>query len=209
MFELLSTLIFAGIAIFIAIRLYSTLGRREGHMEAPPASDPNARPSLSDVPQSHLRPAFEGRAAAGLEAIAAVDPGFDPESFTSGARAAYTMIVEAFAKGDLAALRPLLADKVYQRYADAIAARNERKQSVRTEIERIKAAEISEASHEGHIARVKVSFEAEIATETLGENGERVSGDLGTLNTVRENWVFERRTDNANPNWVLTGVAAV
>ena len=209
MFELLSTLIFAGIAIFIAIRLYSTLGRREGHMEAPPASDPNARPSLSDVPQSHLRPAFEGRAAAGLEAIAAVDASFDPESFTSGARTAYTMIVEAFAKGDLAALRPLLADKVYQRYADAIAARTERRESVRTEIERIKSAEITDASHEGHTARVKVSFAAEIATETLGETGERISGDLGRLNTVHENWVFERRTDNADPNWVLTGVAAV
>ena len=80
---------------------------------------------------------------------------------------------------------------------------------MRTEIERIKSAEISEASDEGMTARVKVSFVAEIATETLGESGERVSGDLGTLNTVRENWVFERRTDNPNPNWVLTGVAAV
>ena len=119
------------------------------------------------------------------------------------------MIVEAFAKGDLAALRPLLADKVYQRYADAIAARTERKESVRTEIERIKSAEITDASHEGHTARVKVSFAAEIATETLGETGERISGDLGRLNTVHENWVFERRTDNADPNWVLTGVAAV
>lgn len=209
MFELLSTVIFAGIAIFIAIRLYSTLGRREGHMEAPPAQDPKGRPVLSDAPQSRLRPAFEGRAAAGLEAIAAADVRFDPDSFVTGAQAAYKMIVEAFAKGDLAALRPLLADKVYQRYADAISARNERKESVRTEIDRIKAAEITEASHEGATARVKVRFEAEIATETLGETGERIAGDFGTLNTVRENWVFERRTDNSNPNWVLAGVAAV
>ena len=81
-------------------------------MAPPPASDPKGRAALSDVPQAHLRPAFEGRAAAGFEAIAAVDASFDPESFASGARAAYTMIVEAFAKGDLAALRPLLADKV-------------------------------------------------------------------------------------------------
>lgn len=209
MLQLLPTVIFAGIAIFIAIRLYSTLGRREGHMEAPPEQDPKARGVLSDAPQTHLRPAFEGRAAAGLEAIAAADPRFDPTSFVTGAQAAYTMIVEAFAKGDLAALRPLLADKVYQRYADAITARNERKESVRTEIERIKSAEITEASHEGAMAKVKVSFVAEIATETLGDTGERVAGDLGTLNTVRENWVFERRTDNSNPTWVLAGVAAV
>lgn len=209
MFELLSTVIFAGIAIFVAIRLYSTLGRREGHMEAPPAPEAKARSVLSDAPQTHLRPAFEGRAAAGLEAIAAADARFDPASFVTGAQAAYKMIVEAFAKGDLAALRPLLADKVYQRYADAIAARTERKETVRTEIERIKSAEITEASHEATTAKVKVSFVAEIATETLGEAGERVAGDLGTLNTVRENWVFERRTDNSNPNWVLSGVAAV
>lgn len=209
MFELLSTVIFAGIAIFIAIRLYSTLGRREGHMEAPPATESQARSVLSDAPQAHLRPAFEGRAAAGLEAIAAADVRFDPTGFITGAQAAYTMIVEAFARGDLDALRPLLADKVYQRYAEAIAARNERKQTVRTEIERIKSAEITEASHQDALAKVKVSFVAEIATETLGDAGERVAGDLGILNTVRENWVFERRTDNANPNWVLAGVAAV
>lgn len=209
MFELLSTVIFIGIAIFIGFRLYTTLGRREGHMGAPPTADTKARSMLSDTPQTHLRPAFEGRAAAGLEAIAAADSRFDPTGFVTGAQSAYTMIVEAFAKGDLEALRPLLADKVYQRYADAIAARAERKETVRTEIERIKSAEITEASHEGATAKVKVSFVAEIATETLGDTGERVAGDLGTLNTVRENWLFERRTDTSNPNWVLAGVAAV
>lgn len=208
MFDLLSTLFFAGIAVFIAFRLYTTLGRREGHME-PPSTETMARQAVLDEPQSHLRPAFEGRAAVGLEAIAAADSAFHPDNFIAGARTAYKMIVEAFARGDISALRPLLADKVYQRYADAITGREARGETVRTEIERIKAAEITEASHADHLAKVKVSFEAEIATETLDKDGQRISGDLATLNTVRENWVFERRTDRSDPNWVLSGVAAV
>jgi predicted lipid-binding transport protein (Tim44 family) len=209
MIETLSTLIFAGIAIFVAFRLYSTLGRREGHMEAPPARDLKGRVVQADGSPAHLRAAFEGRAAAGLESIAAADSSFDPVAFLEGAKAAYTLIVTAFARGDVAALRSLLADKVYDRYAEAISGRQAREETVRTEIERIKSAEILEASHEAGLARVKVGFETELATETTGKDGERISGDFSSLNTVRENWTFERRTDSADPNWVLAGVAAV
>ena len=115
----------------------------------------------------------------------------------------------SFASGDLKALRPLLADKVYDRYAEAITGRVTREETVRTDIERIKSAEILEASHEANLARVKVGFETELATETTGKDGQRISGDFSSLNTVRENWTFERRTDSSNPNWVLAGVAAV
>ena len=47
-------------------------------------------------------------------------PRFDPDQFLQGARAAFAMIVEAYAKGDKAALRPLLADEVFAQFAGAI-----------------------------------------------------------------------------------------
>jgi predicted lipid-binding transport protein (Tim44 family) len=207
MFELLPTLVFGAIAVFFAIRVYSALGRREGHMEPPPSHEQGGAKSAAASGAVHLRPAFEGPAAAGLEAIAAADPGFEPERFVEGARMAYTMIVEAFARGEKDALRSLLSTQVYDRYAEAIDGRVTRQEQVKTEIERIASAEIAEASHEDGLARVKVRFRAEIATETLDEKGERIAGDFSQLSTVRENWIFERRTDNSDPNWVLSGVA--
>ena len=49
----------------------------------------------------------------GLTAIRLADRTFDLKGFLQGARAAFAMIVEAYAKGDKAALRPLLAPEVF------------------------------------------------------------------------------------------------
>lgn len=207
MTELLASLIFGAIAVFFAFRLYSVLGRREGHMEAPRPAERTASDKDDKSTSPHLRPAFEGPAAAGLESIAAADPSFDPDRFLEGARLAYSLIVEAYAKGDKDSLQSLLSPTVFQRYADAIDGRLERHEHVRTEIERIASAEIAEATHTDGLARVKVRFRAEIATETTNAQGDRIAGDFAQLSTVRENWTFERRTDAHDPNWVLTGVA--
>ncbi len=207
MFELLTTLLFGAVAVFLAIRLYSVLGRREGHMEAPAPRDLDAGNPLKPDTASHLRPAFEGPAAAGLEAIARADTSFDPDLFLDGARKAYDMIVQAFAKGDRDTLKGLLAPRVYDRYEAAIAQREVKGETVRTDIERIRKAEIIEAGHTDHVAMIKVHFDAEIATETLDADGKVVAGDFSRLATVHEDWVFERRTDTANPNWVLVRVA--
>ncbi|MAK63836.1 MAG: hypothetical protein CMF75_03680 [Maricaulis sp.] len=207
MFELLSTLLFGAVAVFFAIRLYSVLGRREGHMEAPAPRDLDAAATDKPAQAGHLRPAFEGPAAAGLEAIAQVDHSFDPDLFLDGARKAYEMIVQAFAKGDRDTLNGLLAPRVYERYETAIAQREVKGETVRTDIERIRKAEIIEAGHVDHVATIKVHFDAEIATETQDSQGKVVAGDFSRLATVHEDWVFERRTDTQNPNWVLVRVA--
>ncbi|MAZ72229.1 MAG: hypothetical protein CMC70_03690 [Flavobacteriaceae bacterium] len=206
MFELLTTVLFGAIAIFFAVRLFNALGRSEGHMEAPASSDLKEQ-LAGDAPGAHLRPAFEGPAAAGLEAIARVDTTFAPEQFLDGARKAYAMIVDGFASGNKDALSSLLGDRVYARYAKAIDEREARGETTRTEIERIKKAEIADAALEDETARVTVHFIAEIATETTDADGKVTAGDFGRLATVSENWVFERRTDTDNPNWVLTRVA--
>ena len=50
-------------------------------------------------------------------------PDFDPEHFLTGAKAAYEMIVTAFAEGDRATLKNLLAPDVYEGFVAAIAER--------------------------------------------------------------------------------------
>jgi predicted lipid-binding transport protein (Tim44 family) len=209
MSELLTTLMLGGVALFLAYRLYTVLGRREGHMEQTQNLDSKPGKVGVEASGSHLRPAFEGPAAAGLESIAAFDKSFDPRNFLDGARAAYNLIVQAFADGDKNALRNLLAAPVYDRYSTAIDERLTRGERVKTEIERIASTEIIDASHENALASVTVEFNAEIATETVDADDNRVSGDLGQLTDVRESWVFVRRTDSLDPNWVLSSVARV
>lgn len=207
MTELFSLLVFAGVAVFFAIKLYGVLGRSEGHMEPPKAPEPKPKAHGAGDRLPPVRPAFEGPAAAGLEAIAQADSSFSPDGFLDGAGQAYRMIVEGFARGDKDTLRTLLADKVFDRYAAVIDERRAKGETAKTEIDRIVTTQIVDASAEDGVARMKVKFEADIASEVTGSDGQTVSGDLGQLSRVAEYWTFQRRLDTTDPNWVLASVA--
>ena len=214
--DILQILFFAGLAVFLAVRLYSALGKPQGRTHEDHVREERERAAASGAPaqpgpvpisdDTQPSPAFSGPAAEGLADIAAADRSFDPDGFSSGARQAYEMIVVAYAKGDRNALEPLLTERVKSAYDIAITQREEAGHIVTTEIERVKRAEIVEASLNDNRAKVRVAFSAEIASETRDGDGELVSGDLNQLNTVDEIWSFERDVTSGNPNWRLASV---
>ncbi len=73
-----------------------------------PPMQPAPRPSNATSGPGGIRATVMPTATPGVNAIRAADPSFDPLGFTAGARAAFTAIVEAFARGDTATLKPLL-----------------------------------------------------------------------------------------------------
>ena len=68
--------------------------------------------------------------ASGLDAIAAADGSFDAQHFVAGARAAYEMIVNAYAEGDRRTLKSLLSREVYDGFEAAIGEREKRGETV-------------------------------------------------------------------------------
>jgi predicted lipid-binding transport protein (Tim44 family) len=195
---LIEILVLAFIAGFVLFRLYITLGRRTG-AERP--AEPRPAPAQGELPQERpaetafAGPLGTGKVGEGLMAIVRADPSFDSEHFLSGARGAYELIVNAFAKGDKETLRGLLTPRVYDSYAAAIAAREERGE-VGPELVRLRNAEIMDADLQGDLARISVRFEAELAE---GAHGVR---------DAREKWTFERDIRSPDPNWRLARVAA-
>lgn len=196
---LIEVLILAAVALFVLWRLYSALGRGgdEGPMQRP-APTPEKRPSQGEAPvpmQRRVeteRPIFTGPAAAGLEDIYNADQTFRAEEFMRGAKAAYQMIVAAYARGDRNALRPLLDDDVYEAWDAAIAERDA--SGARPfELLRIKKAEIERAELDGSMARVMVRYEAEL-------------GDGETTRIAKEIWTFMRNVSSSDPNWLLDDV---
>jgi predicted lipid-binding transport protein (Tim44 family) len=195
--EVLQVVVLAAIAAVALYALYAALGRRTG--AEPPAPQPQPKPALSpaepgartDTPSAQPAPAFGG---GGVADIARADPGFDVSSFLGGARGAYEMIVQAFANGDRAALRPLLTTRVFSSYDKAITER-EAAGGKGPELVRLKAAEIADADLDGQIARVAVRFEAELAEGAHG------------IRDTRERWTFERDVTSQDPNWRLASVA--
>lgn len=221
--ELLQILFFAGLAVFIGIRLYMALGRPVGRSPeehareeaerarvndaAKPVADRATPGSIETRPQAALSTVDVDEAAYdGLEAISDADPAFDASEFVQGARAAYGMIAGAFARGDVEALEPLLAPRVMAAYREAIEARAAKGETLTTEIDRIRDARLQEASLNGPKAKIKVRFVAEIAHETRAADGSVVSGDIAGLHPVSEIWSFERDVTSDNPNWRLSAV---
>jgi predicted lipid-binding transport protein (Tim44 family) len=230
-FAYLDILFFAMVAAFIAFRLRGVLGRRTGHEQrrrpgpvvrptaaarsndnvvplperpgAPPATAADERGGgIADVTDATLK--------AGLTQVRLSDPGFDLDQFLQGARAAFAMIVETFAKGDKAGLRPLLADAVYGEFARAIEDRERRGHSLATELVAVRGAEVTSAGMRGTHARVQVRFVSEQINVTRDAQGEVVDGDPKRIAEVVDVWTFERDTRSRDPNWGLveTGPAA-
>jgi predicted lipid-binding transport protein (Tim44 family) len=215
---------FALVAGFLILRLRSVLGRRTGHenrerwtprlpQRAPSKPGPGQPPGAAgDRPLPDNVTPLPGREPAGIGAspldaaltqIRLADPAFDPPRFAEGAKAAFEMIVTAFAQGDPATLRPLLADDVYENFSAAIKGRQEAKQTLETTLIGIKAAEIVEARMEGRTAYVTVKFVSEQVNVTRNAAGEVVDGDPNRVAAVTDIWTFARNTRASDPNWAL------
>jgi predicted lipid-binding transport protein (Tim44 family) len=193
---LLEIAFFAVVAALILGRLYQVLGRKTGadRRETPvlaPNSDVKAD---NDIQNPAPVNAYVGPGAAGIEAIIAADPTFTVDSFVGGAKAAYEMIVTAFAEGDVATLQPLLSDEVFSAYKSAIEARAPGEMV--SHLVRLVSARIVEAELTNTVAQVSLAFSAELSS---GENG---------LKSTNEIWTFERIIPSRDPNWRLVAVDA-
>ena len=140
---------------------------------------------------------------AGLMRIRTADPDFSPRYFQSGAKSAFEMIVEAFAAGDTAALRPLLGDDVYDEFADAIRARLAAKETVETAIVSLDSPDIVAAELIGNTARLTVRFCSQQISVTRDEEGEAVDGEAESVVRVVDLWTFARNTRSSEPSWAL------
>ena len=76
--------------------------------------------------------------ATGLAQLKAADRTFDERTFLKGARGAFEIIVNAFAAGDTAALKPLLSPDVYRSFAEAIEQRQAAKETHETTLVTVK-----------------------------------------------------------------------
>ncbi|WP_394344047.1 Tim44/TimA family putative adaptor protein [Sphingomonas baiyangensis] len=199
------------IAGFLALRLYSVLGKRTGH-EQPlpkPADERVGAPAAQrtiDLPAEPRDPAarlIEQRADAGIRAIVAADPSFDVPQFVEGARSAYRMILEAYWKGDRETLEWLAEDDVRAAFGEAIDAREAAGETLENRLVSIERAAIADASLDNGVARITVRFDADIAAVTRDADGNVIAGSLSDAVETHDVWTFARRLRSDDPNWKL------
>ncbi|HEU5482568.1 MAG TPA: Tim44/TimA family putative adaptor protein [Sphingomicrobium sp.] len=206
-------IILALVALFIGLRLYSVLGERTGHEQQPilKPADPDARIESSPIaPPVTPQPSAEGSdlaylptAGPGVRALLAADSTFDVARFLEGAQAAYRMILEAFWKGELDAIRPHADDNVFKAFESSIDHRKKEGLTLDNRLVNIDQAIISAASMEQTVAFVTVRFEADIAAVTRNKDGEVIAGAMSDAVQTRDLWTFRRDIASRDPNWLL------
>ena len=207
--------ILAMIAGFLAMRLYSVLGKRTGHGQEPAPRPADERAKVTVL---QPRPTTEASgdsvrladglitpgAENGVRALIAADRTFDVPQFVDGAKGAYRMVLEAFWRGDRDELAWLCDDDVRASFEEAIAAREADGHVLDNRLVRIEKAQIVEASIDGRIAQVALRFEADIAAITRDKDGNVVAGSMTDAVGTNDIWTFTRDIRSADPNWKLS-----
>ncbi|TWB38140.1 Tim44/TimA family putative adaptor protein [Nitrospirillum pindoramense] len=226
-------IIFAMIAVFLAYQLHKALGRKTGeererpnpftvvpppqgpsapgtapgsaHGARPPAFQVGPAPVIEGTARDLTPPDYDGPLSleAGLARIHQADPSFDERHFLKGAESAFAIIVDAFARGDTNALRPLLADAVYNDFAKAIQARAQAGETLEAHIQAFDAVDMVQARLLQGQALCTVKFITHQTNVTRDAQGRVVDGDANTPAEVVDIWTFARDTKSSDPNWRL------
>lgn len=209
-------ILFGMIAAFLVLRLRSILGRRTGYERPTATYQPPASPAApviegraEPVPQAAARvlPDPHGPVGQTLGRMQATDPGFNPAAFLNGAEQAFRMIVDAFAKGDRATLRPLLSDATYAAFDGAITARDAAGHTQVSEMRGIQSATIEQADLSGSIARLTVRFVSDQISYTRDAAGNPVAGTDAVTELV-DLWSFEHDLTSHDPVWRLVAATS-
>jgi predicted lipid-binding transport protein (Tim44 family) len=229
------TIIFLALAVFIFLRLRSVLGRRTGRERPPydpfsardavrspandkvvtlPARPAEAQPPRPPEPAQSPGDRWKGIAetgsavAASLDAIAAADPAFEAKHFITGARAAYEMVVTAFAAGDRRQLRGLLSREVFDGFDAHITEREGRGETVETKFVSIDSSAITAAEVRGRTAQITVRFVSKLVSATHDRSGAVIDGNAEKVTDVTDVWTFARDVSSRDPNWKVVATEA-
>lgn len=225
---MIDIVIFAVITVVLAARLWSVLGQHgddssekqnpfsifERKDQPPESQNDNGSTAFPDrknvldqqialPPRVYSTTAPPNSLAGELEQISRADPSFDEKKFIQGARVAFSMIVEAFAKGDLSGVERFLAPSVLYSFRQALAVRIDAKETLETSINEITEAEVSGATLKDGRAFLTVNFISRQINVTRDSSGKVIAGNPDQVEEIRDVWVFSRNIRSSDPNWQL------
>lgn len=130
-------------------------------------------------------------------------PAFNLREFLSGAREAFPMIVEAFARGDLATLKMLLSDNVYATFEQSIEDRKNKGETLVTDVLAVREVKILGLKRIGNMAYLKLRFLAEETIALRDREGNVIHGHPDKIIPMNDVWTFGRDMKSNNPTWYL------
>ena len=201
-------ILYAAIATIVCIVLYSVLGKSVGqdsseklNIKTAPKLKKNSKHNAINIKTTMTKEVSDG-----LNKIKSIDPFFSTSEFIGGAKAAYSMIIEAFAEGDKETLKSLLTSKVYKVYINVIKAREESKHKQVTDLVTLSEATIKSIKVSGKTAAIEVVYKAELSSALFDDDNNLIQGDPDILALISETWSYRKDLTSNNHNWLLSDV---
>lgn len=217
-FQNLDILLFAGIAVFLILKLGRTLGKRTGHEDSPedtfsPISESpeDKDDNVVELPSQRRRQeeaekqyeSDNSPLSVGVAQIRKIDSSFNPIGFIDGANAAFEMVLKAFVEADGNTLKQLLSPSVFESFSNAIREREKANQRIDDTLIGIDTSDILEAHMDGSVAHVTVKFVTQQVNVLYDADDNVLEGDPHKVIPVTDIWTFVRDTKSRDPNWVL------
>ena len=145
----------------------------------------------------------------GVAAVMSADPSFSEIEFKKGAQAAYGMILDGFAKGDLDLLKSLLGYEMNISFSEAIRERQKADETLTINLESIDRAEVTSAKLRDGVAVITVEFTSRQQRVLKDPSGAILDGDNDAVETFIDLWTFERDISSTDPTWLLVETETV
>ena len=138
-----------------------------------------------------------------LMSLTKADGGFKLSSFLKAAENAFILVVEAFAEGDTETLKELVAQPVYNVFADALKKREEVGESSSVEIHAVRKTQVMSTRMEGRMAYITVRFVSDETNVIRDKEGEVIFGDPDRVTETIDIWTFGRDIKSKSPVWLV------
>ena len=199
-FPYIDILIFGVIAIFLIFRLKNILGTKTG-LEESRVSEKTHDKQFTNVVR--IKSDKKNINDLELKKILNVDPNFDINDFLSGSTNFFKMILESFVSGNLENIKNFTKPSVFKSFKSAIDERNREQETLIIDLKSIKENKITKATISKSSIKLNVIFESFQIRALMDKNNEIIDGNSENEILVKDEWVFERKIKDNNPNWTL------
>ncbi len=199
-FPYIDILIFGVIAIFLIFRLKNILGTKTGFEETRVSEKTQNKQFTNVVPIKSDKRKIDDLE---LKKILNIDPNFNVNDFLSGSTNFFKMVLESFVNGNLENIKNFTKPSVFKSFKSAVDERNREQETLIIDLKSIKENKITKVTLTKSSIKLNVIFESFQIRALMDKSDEIIDGNSENEILVKDEWVFERKINDKNPNWTL------
>ena len=199
-FPYLDILIFGVIAIFLIFRLKNILGTKTD-FEDNGLKEKKQPKQFSNVVslKTNKNNSFNEE----IDKIIKVDPDFDMVNFLNGSKTFFEMVLKSFVSGNLDNVKDFIKPSVLKSFKGAIDDRNKENETLIIDLISVEKNKIVSSVITKSSIKINVVFETLQITALMDKNEKIIDGDKNKEILVKDEWIFEKKIKDQNPNWTL------